>query len=326
MLFDWKDLQKINQIRLQLREKRRGEEAPPSLYKRNRLQFVQLLKRLKLRKLKVLIKYGLPQKNGHIQIPLSYRNFEGRKSPGELRVLEGLKLDRSYTAASLKRMLVKRRKGARIGGEKSSRRVLKPKKPLKVGEGDLGFGPSQNGLVEVDVDLSARKGVSGWPQFTRSRSSSPEIVERSLSSTFGSLLSKKPGFRFCHNLDDDTIEVLSLAPQEDKDHNSPPEFSSVYEIQAYVDDHRTRVMFEAQKIDRGIRDISGGEPSISGENLIAQISSMMSSFKELKAIAEFEEARALELAESTRKKSKVFAEQIEQIQKEIKSLEAQSNF
>ena len=318
-------MERITRIRASLREERREDESVVEVYRRRRVEFIRRIKEIGLRKLEVFIQYGLPQKNDNIQIPLNYCEPEAEGRSGEVRVLEGLKIDQYCSATSLKHMMIGRRKEAGNGEERGCEEVLASEKLLKVG--DFGQTSKQrlNGLKKAKIDLSTAQNSSTRSRTTRSNSSSQEGLEKSSFSVFGPQRPKNTEFRFCHNLEEDRIEVISVSSEKKKNHNSPPKFSSVLEILVYVKKHSDAANIEAQKKKKAIFDLMK-QNEISEDELLSKSSSLITSLEELKAISEFVEARAHELAQHAEKKSQMFTDQIEELQKEIKRLNARSNF
>ena len=326
LLFDQKDLKQINRIRFQLREKRRLYETSIDVYTRKKPKMIELLKKMEFRKLNVFIKYGLPEFNGSIKIPFGSWHDTGRRKSGELRVLEDFRINTLCSAGTLKFHLKKRRKEARKCQNIWVEDVLLGEKRPRPGDGVKGSGLGVNELLKGVQGLGALEGGSRRLQARTGNSSSSEVITRLSFPALDVLSPENHHSRLYTLFDQKRVESVSSTPEKKKGGGSQPKFSSVYQILAYVINHKNRVTLEAERTDQAIRDVFGGESSFSSEKLVAQIASLINSFEELKGIAEFEESKALELAENAEKKSKVFTQQIEEIQKEIESVYAQSNF
>ena len=309
-------------LRMKLRKeaKKRGMKNNnyQELYADHRSEIIALLRGLELKKLKVFIEYGLPKKDGSIQVPLNHRAVH-QPELGELRVLDGFEIDREISASKLREQLRTRKKEAQERLDERLNQFCESRMCLEADKEGGHTPESQEGRVQAQEDHQIELGRQLPFQISRQRNPGFTSLKSLLSSSvFGGKV----------------ITILSdeESPQEPLENEScENDEPKKMRIEHLSRDCRTNVSDQVEKAGGGqfkrqrFNNLTF-EVGESVEKLVAKKLSQIAVLEKFRAMTEKERKKALDLAQSARKKSEMYAHQILELKKLIKCIKTMTKF
>ena len=153
LLLEVEELRKIKEFKKRLLKEKPENQKYDKFYLSKESEFVEFLRGLSLKKLRIFIRRGLPQKNGCIQVPFLHKKYRPRELD-ELRVLEGLEISKDCSGSDLETLLKKRKRELKENEEKRARTIFWPKKRLKVDQKPRSTPQSRRRILEEKIDLT----------------------------------------------------------------------------------------------------------------------------------------------------------------------------
>ena len=287
------DLEIVEKFRRKIRIDRLKNEKFLECFERRESDFVKFLTHLCSEKLKVFVKYGLPQKGDLIQVPGTSPSNR-RSDEGEVRALEGLEIYTHLSTSQFKKLLKKRQKRAqKKNGQNRVEKIFGIQEHSKANLKCEGFGFDRGGVMQVEIDLcdeespsiTSQPGFMGREDRSVQKGSSLMPIEALLEQNSKSSVKNSQ-------------ERKSLKNHPEK--NRQPECSSVYEILASTAEIN-------ESIARGdlpdLKTINNFDSMTrqQAQELISRISSKIAVLEKFRSASLEQEQKVVELASSAQK-------------------------
>ena len=328
LLLEEEELTEIASFRKNLRKTtKKGvkNKAYSQFYLKHKSEILDFLRGLKLNKVKVFIEFGLPKRDGLIQVPLTHRSTHETQL-GEVRVLDGFHIDWNLSACELREQLEKRSKKAKENLNRTRNETLSSGVCLQLGQegkkSDLCQEalPQQDGQVEVGMLLPFGIGpirkpiaVSLNTQISSSAFSDETIC-----------LENREGNSLAGNLQNDTQEQIAGGFEKENADSKTSSFGSC--SQGFFFKKYDKVgkagggQLERQRFNNLTFEL--GE---SAQKMMAKKLSQIAVLEKFRAMTEEEGKKALDLAQSARKKTELFTQKIQGLRELINCIKTKTN-